>query len=303
MRTLCYVASPSFSGSTLLTFLLGSHPGIATVGELKGRLYNDLEVPRRCSCGRAVRECPFWLEVARRAAAAGVVCDLDDLDTYFHAPSNALLDALLRARLRGPLFEGLRDLAIRAVPGGSRELARLLERNRVLAEVICEIQGGRVLLDASKDELRLKFLIGSGLFDLRVLHLVRDGRGVANSFRKRSDFPIAKGAGSWRRAHEAFGRLIRELPREAVQLLRYEDLVAAPDRVLNDVYAFLGLPPHPLPRDFRAGEHHVFGNPMRLSSSSDIRLDESWRSELGPDDLAEFERIAGARNRAFGYEA
>lgn len=303
MRTLCYVASPSFSGSTLLTFLLSSHPDIATVGELKGRLYNDLEVPRRCSCGRAVRDCPFWKELASRTAAAGHACDLGDLDTYFHAPANPLLDALLRARLRGPLFEGLRDLAIRALPGADRELGRLLERNRVLADVICEIQGGRVLLDASKDELRLKFLIGSGLFNLRVIHLVRDGRGVANSFRKRSDFPIAKGAASWRRAHEAFARLIRALPAQAVHALRYEDLVSDTGAALASVHAFLGLAPHDLPDDFRAGEHHVFGNPMRLSATSEIRLDESWRADLSPGDLADFEGAGGALNRRLGYGA
>ena len=48
-------------------------------------------------------------------------------------------------------------------------------------------------------------------------------------------------------------------------------------------------------------EHHVFGNPMRLRSSSEIQLDEGWREELDAEDLETFERIAGAHNRAFGY--
>lgn len=32
-----------------------------------------------------------------------------------------------------------------------------------------------------------------------------------------------------------------------------------------------------------------------------IRLDESWRTQLSPDDLETFEKIAGRMNRRLGY--
>jgi hypothetical protein len=35
MRRLAYILAASHSGSTLLSMLLGSHPQIATVGEMK----------------------------------------------------------------------------------------------------------------------------------------------------------------------------------------------------------------------------------------------------------------------------
>lgn len=302
MRTLCYVASPSYSGSTLLTFLLGTHPDVSTVGEMKGRLYATLDVPKRCSCGSALVDCPFWNEVRRRLEARGVACDLRDLDTYFHAPASRVVDALLRARVRGPLFEALRDAGLRVWPGARRELARLVERNRALADVVCEIQGGRVLLDSSKDAVRLELLADSGAFDLRVLHLLRDGRGTANSFRKRDGFPVARGARRWRTAHESFLALFERLPRESVLRVHYEDLARDPRATVDAVLAFLGLPTGGASLDWRAAEHHVFGNEMRLAGSSEIRLDESWRSELSAADLAAFHREAGALNRACGYE-
>ena len=53
-----------------------------------------------------------------------------------------------------------------------------------------------------------------------------------------------------------------------------------------------------LPRSF---EHHVIGNGMRLDTTSEIRLDERWRTALTPADLAVFEAEAGALNRQLGY--
>lgn len=305
MRTLCYVASPSYSGSTLLTFLLGTHPDVSTVGELKGRLYASLEAPERCSCGSPVVDCPFWNAVRERLESRGVPCDLRDIDAYFHAPHSRVVDALLRARVRGPGFEALRDAALRGWPGARRELARLVERNRALADAICEVQGGRVLLDSSKDATRLKFLADSGAFDLRVLHLLRDGRGTANSFRKRDRYPVERGARRWRTAHESFLALFERLPSGRVLRVHYEDLARDPRATVDAVLAFLGLATGPAggaSLDWRGAPHHVFGNEMRLADTSEIRIDESWREELSPADLAAFARAAGGRNRAFGYE-
>jgi hypothetical protein len=302
MTTLCYVASPSYSGSTLLALLLGTHPRIATVGELKGRLYGSLGVPQHCSCGTDVADCPFWKELQRRVVARGLACDLRDLDTYFHAPSHGVLDRLLRARVRGGLFEATREALIRALPGAARERQRLIERNRVLVETICEIQGGDVLVDSSKDAVRLMFLLRSRLWDVRVVHLLRDGRGVANSFRKRDGFPVAKGARRWRAAHESYAHLARELAPDAICRIRYEDLASEPEATVDEILGFLGLRRGQVRSDFMAYAHHLFGNPMRMRNSSEISLDEAWREELRPEELAIFERVAGKLNREFGYE-
>ena len=42
MTDLVYILSPSYSGSTLLTFLLNTHPEIATIGELKAQALGNL---------------------------------------------------------------------------------------------------------------------------------------------------------------------------------------------------------------------------------------------------------------------
>jgi len=284
-----------------LTLLLATHPRIATVGELKGRLYAARGVPRRCSCGRAVRECPFWNALASRLAAEGWRCDLGDLDIHFHAPGRPVVDALLRARARGAAFETLRCGALRVWPGAQRELERLRQRNRAVGEAICAIQRGDVLLDASKDAVRLAFLLGAGWADVRVIHLLRDGRGTAHSFRERDCLPVQLGARRWRTAHESFRSLLARLGAGAVHVMHYEDLAVRPRAAIAAALDFLGLPLDGVNLAFRANEHHVFGNPMRLAESGEIRLDERWKQALSRRELSAFEREAGDLNRAFGY--
>jgi len=69
------------------------------------------------------------------------------------------------------------------------------------------------------------------------------------------------------------------------------------------VFQFIGVAPEEAATDFRALEHHILGNAMRLDNRSEIQLDVRWRTELGPTELAIFERIGGRWNRKLGYDA
>jgi hypothetical protein len=40
---------------------------------------------------------------------------------------------------------------------------------------------------------------------------------------------------------------------------------------------------------------------MRLDWQGDVKLDESWRQSLSPEDLQTFARVAGDLNRRYGY--
>jgi len=63
-----YILSPARSGSTFLQLLLGGHPNIVGIGEVKHVLkeYCQTQSPKnpahgdQCSCGQEPRKCPFW---------------------------------------------------------------------------------------------------------------------------------------------------------------------------------------------------------------------------------------------------
>jgi hypothetical protein len=67
------------------------------------------------------------------------------------------------------------------------------------------------------------------------------------------------------------------------------------------VHGFLGLPEDDAFNHFRSATHHVVGNGMRLDDSSEIRLDDRWRTHLTSADLRGFDRVAGKLNRSLGY--
>jgi len=310
MIDVLYLNSASFSGSTLMTFMLAAHPAIATVGELKATGIVNFE-RYRCSCGQGLRTCPFWRRVTAALAERGVHFDVEYFGTHFRFEIRGSLgDRVVRAPLRGPWFEALRGLALRKLPTASREFQGILERNRVLIETICEDRGSRVFLDASKEPNRLRYMIESCLWNVQPVHLVRDGRGVAHSFARRSlrrhpgrdrRKELRAQAIRWRRVNEACEQLMERIPAEARIRVRYEDLCREPAATLAPVLALVGERAVEVPDAYRSIEHHILGNVMRLHKDARVTLDERWKESLTPQELADFEDVAGEMNRRYGY--
>lgn len=300
-RNLVYVLSPSYSGSTLLTMLLATHPDVATIGELKAQAMGDVD-KYVCSCGEKIRTCPFWGAVTEALRARGHGFDLADFGTHFRAPGDWLADRLLRASYRGFAFETVRDAGLKAVSGSRRTMKHVLERNRVMIQVILELQGGRIFLDGSKDVIRLKHLLDSGMWNVKVIYLVRDGRGAAGSYMRHHEVNMRTAAGEWVHAQREARRLLNRLPRESWLAVRYEDLCRQPTEVVGDLLGFMDCSRPdgpPLPVD---GTHHILGNNMRLRPLDAIRLDKKWRHQLTPSDFRVFDKIAGKVNGQLEYE-
>jgi hypothetical protein len=112
---------------------------------------------------------------------------------------------------------------------------------------------------------------------------------------------LAQAARAWRRSSEEAEKVLATLPPSRWTSVRYEHLCASPRDVLAGVFTFLGLDPGKAAADFRAVAHHVLGNGMRLDSTSEVCLDERWKSVLTEDDLQVFQAVAGDLNRRYGY--
>ncbi len=302
MIDLVYILSPSYSGSTLLTFLLNTHPEVSTIGELKAQALGDVET-YECSCGTRMKECGFWQQVSAELTRQGVRFDPEDFGTHFRRRGQPVVDRVLRARVRGGAFEGARRLMLHTLPGTRKEFQAVLERNRLLTEVVGNLQRASMFLDGSKDPVRLQYMYEAGLWNVRVIYMVRDGRGTARSYMKHHGISMPEAAWEWRRTHEECDRLVARLPANCWTKVKYEDLCGAPDATLNDLFRFLRVDPAAANSDYRAVEHHIIGNSMWLKSSGAIRLDEKWRSDLGVETLSAFEKVAGELNRRYGYES
>lgn len=301
MNEWVYILSPSFSGSTLLTFLLGTHPEIATIGELKATAMGNVD-EYNCSCGARIRDCTFWRRVGEGVHGAGRAFNLADFGTTFRLEGRALVDRLLRAQVRGPLFEIARRVGLTLIPSATRNLNAILDQNRVLSEVIVHEQGGSVFLDGSKDPTRLLHLSRAGFAHIKVIYLLRDGRGSACSFMNHYRISMAEAANMWRKSQQSCERTLTHMPSGSWLRIRYETLCAEPEATLKQIFTFLALDAGEAIRDFRDREQHILGNAMRLSGSGEVRLNEKWRSELTKQDVSTFDRLAGKINRGLGYE-
>jgi hypothetical protein len=296
-----YVMSHSYSGSTLSSFLLGAHPQIATVGEMG--IADGIEVDDYlCTCGERILACPFWNEVTRRLEAQGIPFDIGDAQLRFRLRDDSLADKLLRAGTRDPLFEAARSFGLAVVPRARRERRRLLHRNEALVRAVMELQRGEAYVDIAKRPGRLLHLRRIPSYRITVVHLIRDARGVSYSCMKNLGLSPAEGARSWLDFVQQAERTMRYFPAERRVNLRYEDLCRDPAGTLRRVFGRIGVREDVEITDFRAVEQHIIGNRMRLASTSEIRLDEKWRTALTPEQLAEVNRLTAETNRSLGYD-
>lgn len=182
-------------------------------------------------------------------------------------------------------------------------------------------------MDSSKVGIRLKYLLRNPALDVRVIRLVRDGRGVALAHVDPARFadaadPAFRGGGTgggredemldirgaateWRRSNEEAEAALSALDPARWTSVRYEELCADPGRTLRRLFAFIGVDPgvDPCVGTERPGSAalHVIGNGMRMDASRRIAHDGRWRQELSRVDLRAFESVAGPLNRRLGY--
>jgi len=156
-----------------------------------------------------------------------------------------------------------------------------------------------------------------------VIRLIRDGRAVALTYIDSDNFADAKdptwrgggtgptarpnlsmeaAASRWLSSNLDADAVLQSIPTSDSIVINYERLCANPRQTLASIYSFLGLEYSDQFRDFRVATHHVVGNGMRLDESSEIVLDDRWKSVLTPDDLATFDKVAGYLNRQYGYQ-
>ena len=239
--------------------LLGSHPDICTVGELKLASIEHLD-DYRCSCRRLLVECDFWRQVREKMAQLGLPLDLRRAGTDYSGVDSAYVRRLMRPLLRGAGSERLRDAALSCSPTWRCHLRRAHTMNGTLARVVCELSGKRLIADSSKTSLRLKYLLQNPYLDVKVVRMIRDGRAVALTYVNPATFadatdPALRAGGTgrverhhrltmeaaareWRRSNEEGAAAVAQLPANRSIEVRYEDLCPDPQAQVARIFRF-----------------------------------------------------------------
>ena len=304
--TVLYIMGAPRSGSTLLDIVLGAHPDVVSVGELS-RLPEAVPGGNRfCACGEHGSRCPFWHEI------------LELWTEYLNRDPMASLAKHQR------MFT--RPIRFRPIPPGltygegqpSQELRAFRAELASLYRAIAVVSGARVIVDSSKIPARAVALTQIPEIDLRVVHLVRDGRGVAWSlmtpFSKdaragvRRDIhakSILRSSWRWRRVNSVSDQVLANAGSRGIRV-RYEDFVANPRETLRGIYRLVGLDLDDAAEALEHGEgfapgHLIAGNRLRMQSAVRLSRDKRWRREMPRRSRWLFWAVAGRVARRYGY--
>lgn len=261
-----YILSSGHSGSTLLDLILGSHSKIESAGEIFR--FGDFmslnskrpDNKRICTCGVHVNECNFW----------NLIC----------------------AELKNSFGEN----AIEQKFGNERESD---VSNYNILKTILSVSKKQTFCDSSKCFNRLKMMLNSNLFEVFVIYLVRDGRAVAfsNKKKKRSYYRYLF---EWQRKNKHFLSLQKRNVHHF--LLRYEDFVSNPERYISLILKEISLEFEKGQMQFwRFPHHNLSGNRLRNKGKQVIQRDIDYL-----DCLSFFEWWVGTlllmpALRRFGY--
>ncbi|HEY1488953.1 MAG TPA: sulfotransferase, partial [Micromonosporaceae bacterium] len=198
-----------------------------------------------------------------------------------------------------------------------------------------EVSGAEVIVDSSKHSALAYCLRWSGI-DLRVVHVVRDSRGVAYSWTKRVARPEAevrvgrpesapepdlaprhddemtryspgRSAVLWTAHNAAFGMLSRcGVP---VRRVQYERLISDPRATVASIAAFAGIGVGAGDLAFLTDRtvtldqcHSAAGNPMRfVTGEIPLRHDDAWLAALPPNQRRLVGAITAPMLGAYGY--
>jgi hypothetical protein len=283
MAQACYIGGLGRSGTTLLERILAQTTGACALGEVVWVWQRGLVGDEMCGCGQRFSRCDFWQSIGREAFGGWDRIDamaVDELrrsiDHMRNVPALALLE---RTRRRGREY--------------SDYVAAIYDAAR-------EITGASVVIDSSKHPALAFALRSNPRIDLKVVHVVRDSRGVAYSWTKTMVRPEASEASPirlmyryapWRSAvlwdlHNLEFAMLRAIP-GASRTLRYEDLLARPLQTIEELAGFIGAEADPSHTFLDARTvalepaHQISGNPMRLRTGPiELREDNAWRSAL-----------------------
>lgn len=302
-----YVMGAGRSGSTVLDTILNNHADVIGVGELVHLYIEGADQQENCSCGEPRDACGVWQAVRERWTELTGISTITD-----HA---RLMEKFTRVqRLAVPEWHRLRS------GNADPDFAECLRQTQATYQAISEVTGKRVIIESSKNPLRAKLLCLTPGLDVRMIHLVRDVRGVAWSrmkpFAKSKEGgvpqdirpkPVHISTGYWLFMNFLSEQVRRSFPGQPSTRIHYEDFVSSPERTLKEIGDIAGLDYSSVATRLLAGEsmapgHLYAGNRVRTAGPIKLRSDMAWTERLTPAQKRMAWLLAGYKLRDYGYQ-
>lgn len=244
-KVVCIVGK-GLSGTTLFSHILGAHSSTINVGEINNLRKMALHHSgKACSDGVAFDQHPFWQEVLARLEQGG----------YQKPPE-------LRAKEKRDFIRG----------------------NDLVYEALHAASNGKVIIESCKNTGRVRRLHRYFKSELYFIHLVKDPRSYALSYKKRgrSELKVISKLFNWNLKETYYYLWMRMAGLRFIDV-HYEALAHSPAEEIARVMSFIGLPPESRQMEYYSVPQPVFwGNRMMLNEKAEIKLRPDYLKKISP---------------------
>ena len=185
----------------------------------------------------------------------------------------------------------------------------LTEIFRVIYEMRAESEHASIWICKSLVNIRFADQLEENGMTPLYIHLYRDGRDVALSFKKaivgeKHIYHIAK---QWKEEQDASLQLAEKIGSSRLLKVRYEDLLHNPVKELKKICSFIGAEYNPVAMDYyHSEESHktALSGVMWENVEKPVITDNynKFKKELTPEDILLFEQVAGDTLVKLGYQ-
>lgn len=287
-----------YSGGTLFSIILNNSSEIVCNGETFP--WDDDGMDNDCSCGESILKCPFYSYCASEMKKENGNYDLSVFRVLPKFSSIKIINRYLNSFSLSPK---IKKYILKSQPVWNSKLKYFINCHIKFIEKAIEIEGKKIYVDGTKNIRRAELLSQTENLNVRVIHLIRDGRGFCNSWIKNRSANKEKGlkiaARDWNNYITRVDTFSKRYPDIPVLTLKYEDLCTDLYLQYSKITNFL---------DTSGKWHkecgnpfHILGNRMRRSFNGKIKQDLSWQTELDLDDIKVIESIMKDQMERYGY--
>lgn len=303
------ILSCARSGSTLLDIILSNHANIVSGGELSHTHRFDWLNPEGsiCTCGEKINACNQWAAIFNLWLQQ---FGSEAIERYAH----------LQNKFEYAWHPTIRKTFLGEANHRDAAFDEYLNMTVAMFDAIREVSGSITITDSSKDHIRAISLQKHPMIDLRVIHLIRDPRGVVwstaktKSREKEYQLPVnplvktrARATINWVTKNLMVERLTKRIGESRSVRVIYEELVNDPVRTLDRVGQAIDEDLLDLGKAVAEGkklsvDHLVNGNYTRMDADFRLKPDYDWTQKMPPLLRETVWFSAGWFARRYGYK-
>jgi len=255
LKNILYLLGSGRSGTTLLATILNSTPNITSFGELH-QFYTYVKDNKKCSCGKEVNKCSVWNTIITSL-------NIESIEFYekiqTHEEKHKFTPFLLLGKKSSKHYK--------------------ISQNRLFDTITTDPDNW--ILDSSKYVSRFLLLNQLKNKNIKGIYVVRDVRGVINSFSKQVQTPKTPfNTILYYLLTNFFAQIVCWTNSDVIKI-RYEDLVEDPLIICNKIYSsLLNTNTNISINSTLEVPHIIGGNRLKTNKSIKIQKDDEWKQKI-----------------------